>query len=741
MEILCFFAGIAFFYLKSLYPVCLVIVSFYFRPKLAPLLWFIAAILCSELHQWIIADQGMPITNPIKRAILEGYIVSIPTHTPSKTQFQFFAEQLDHSPIKATLLLSCYQHCPILRSGQHWQLQAKLKQPRNLANPGGFDYVRWLNSRHIQWVGNVIPASFHLIEPKTNQYPLITLREHLGDILANLDPNEETLGIIQALTIGLTQHINKAQWDLFRQTGTTHLIDISGEHIALVSGLSFWLFKWLWRHMGSLCIRYPAPRVASIAALLIAFIYALISGFAVPTQRSLITCFFLLSRNLCSQRFSIWQAWRYALFVVLLFEPHSVLMLGFYFSFIAVAILILINQRMKYSGIRKVMTMQLACLFGLMPLSLYWFSYGSVNGFIANLLAIPWVSFLIVPLALIITFLSPWIVIPWSVTVLKWSINWLLIYLKFVDSFAMYNFNFTFIEALSPLVLMAAMALFTFLPLIRLFPVAAVLVIASLFPGYEKVPMGDARIDVLDVGQGLAVVIRTANHVAVYDTGIKFYQGGDMGKLAIIPYLKTLGLKSLDKIIISHPDLDHRGGLESLEAAYKVDELIVDDPAFYKRGISCHKAAAWRWDDVSFQFFPISTHLTSKNNNSCILQIANSEAQVLLSGDIETLAEQYLVKTYGKKLASTIMLIPHHGSKTSSSSSFIEHVSPRYALASYGFDNRYHFPHQQAMLAYLQHQIPVYNTMDCGMIRVNLQHGNLTPQCYRTINPGSSFSY
>ena len=619
----------------------------------------------------------------------------------------------------------------MLQSGQHWRLQATLKQPVNLANPGGFDYVRYLSARHIRWVGNVRSTSFEPIKNQTNHYPLITLREHLGNILAEMDSNEETLGIFQALTIGLTQHINKAEWDLFRQTGTTHLIDISGEHITLISGLAFWLFKWLWKQMGSLCLRCPAPKVASVGALFVAFAYALISGFAVPTQRSLITCFFLLSRNLCSQRFSIWQAWRYALFVVLLFEPHSVLMLGFYFSFIAVAILILINQRMQYTGIRKIMTMQLACLFGLMPLSLYWFSYGSVNGFVANLLAIPWVSFLIVPLALIITFLSPWIVIPWSVAALKWSISSLLIYLKFIDSFAMYNINFTFTEALSPLVLMAAMSLFTFLPLFRLFPATAVLMIACLFPSYEKVPAGDARMDVLDVGQGLAIVIRTTNHVVVYDTGMKFYQGGDMGKLAMIPYLKSLGLNALDKIIISHPDLDHRGGLESLEQEYKIGELIVDDPAFYKRGISCHNHPSWRWDGVSFRFFPISTHLKSKNNHSCILQIANNAGQILLTGDIETLAEQYLVTSYGNKLASTIMVIPHHGSKTSSSRSFIEQVAPRYALVSYGFDNRYHFPHQQAMLTYQQHQIPIFNTQDCGMIRVNLQRENVTPQCYR----------
>ena len=289
----------------------------------------------------------------------------------------------------------------------------------------------------------------------------------------------------------------------------------------------------------------------------------------------------MLMRNFSSQRISVWQSWRYALIAVLIFEPHSVFMLGFYFSFIAVAILILINQRVKRTGICKMVSMQFACLFGLMPLSLYWFSYGSINGLAANLLAIPWVGFVVVPMALVIAFLSPWVIIPGSVTLLKWSIDGLLYGLKMIDSFGMFNVSFTYTEALSPLALMAAMCLFVFLPLYRLFPSAGILVIASLFPNYEKVKMGDTTMDVLDVGQGLAIVVRTAHHALIYDTGMKFYQGGDMGKLAIIPYLNALGINKLDMVVISHPDLDHRGGLVSLEEKYNIKALVIGSGTMY----------------------------------------------------------------------------------------------------------------------------------------------------------------
>lgn len=733
MEILCFFAGIAFYYLKSIYPIGLLFIAFFYRPKPALFFWFLTAIVWCVIHQWWIADEGMPELSVIQKADIQGYIASVPAKNPNRTQFQFSAERLNGKVIQANLLLSCYNHCPTIHAGQHWQLKAKLKKPVNLANPGGFDYVGWLDSRHISWVGNINGRNAKLIELQKKHYPLASLRENLDTLLAKMDPDETTLGVFEALTIGLTHHVAKAQWDLFRRTGTTHLIDISGEHIALVAGLAYWLIKWIWRRMGRLCLRYPAPKIASGGAIVISIAYTLIAGFAVPTQRSLITCCLMLFRNFCSQRMSVWQSWRYALLAVLMFEPHSVFMLGFYFSFIAVAILILINQRVKVHGIRKMLSMQFACMFGLMPLSLYWFSYGSLNGLAANLLAIPWVSFMIVPLALFIAFLSPWIVIPGSVALLKWLISCLLSGLKLIDSFAMLNFDFTFTDALAPLALMAAMALFLFLPLIRLFPAALVITFASLFPNYEKVNMGNAKMDVLDVGQGLAIVVRTAHHVLIYDTGMKFYQSSDMGKLVIIPYLNTLGIKQLDKVVISHPDLDHRGGLVSLQEKYKITELIVDNPAFYNQGTPCHHYPTWIWDDVTFRFFPILDPLKGKNNNSCILQIANKHGKILLSGDIEKLAEDYLINAYGNQLKSSIMLIPHHASKTSSSATYISQIAPLYAIASYGFDNRYHFPHQPALNAYKQHDIPIYNTVDCGMIRVELKSGDLKPTCYRTI--------
>jgi len=201
---------------------------------------------------------------------------------------------------------------------------------------------------------------------------------------------------------------------------------------------------------------------------------------------------------------------------------------------------------------------------------------------------------------------------------------------------------------------------------------------------------------------------------------MKFFQGSDMATSSIIPYLKTLGVKQLDKVIISHPDLDHRGGLDSLGRKYRINQLIVDDPSFYGRGEVCSEFPKWMWDGVSFRFFPLPKSFKSKNNQSCVLQVNVNGKKMLLTGDIERVAEQYLVKTYGEALRSSVLLVPHHSSKTSSSPEFLQEIQPNFAVSSYGFDNRYHFPHAKTVETYKTFGIPVLNTADCGKVSIRL---------------------
>lgn len=733
MEILCFFAGIAFVYTKSIYPLALLAISFFFNSKYQIVIWFLLALAWGYLHQIWVADSGEPNVRVLPKASLVGTVVSIPANRLTKTQFQFHVHHLNRYPVDLTVQLSCYQHCPSFKVGQVWLLSAKLKKPENLGNPGSFDYVSSLKARHINWTGYVKNGAVKLSEVGAEPQIFLGLREKLAQVMENSLTDKTSLGILQALTINVTSNLNKELWDLFRRTGTTHLMVISGSHIGLIAAFIFSLIKWLWSRLSHLCLYCPAIKIASVISWLTALFYALLAGFDPPSQRAIFACFFLLLRNFLSQNFTVWQVWRYSLLLVLLYEPHAVLLPGFYLSFIAVAILILINQRVQTGKIKKAIYTQLACLVGLMPLTVYWFSYGAVNGLVANFIAIPLVGFVIVPFGLINLFLLYYFDLKILVVPLKFTIDWLLYYLQWVDSFALFNLNFSYTDLLAPFAFILGLLILIFMPIRAILPAAYVLLYAAINPAYPRVAKGDVRIDIVDVGQGLAAVIQTAKHLLVYDTGMKFYQGGDMAQLALIPYLNTLGIKVLDKVVISHPDLDHRGGLPSLEEKYSIKELLVDNVAFYHRGKNCHRYPAWEWDGVSFRFLAISQKFRDKNNSSCVLKIENKVGKVLFTGDIEKLAENYLVAKYGQLLKADVLIVPHHGSKTSSTLAFIKAVAPTQAIISYAFDNRYHFPHAKTLTT-LQHEgATIYNTSDCGMVSVKLNKkiNFIQPLCYK----------
>lgn len=718
MEIFCIFAGIAFFYTQSIFALLLLPLSYTLQCNRYVFIYFILAILWALIHQGWVASKNMPPNQVIDHAVISGRIASVPIKKEDKIGFQFLITRLNNQSVKALTYLTCLDNCPTIKEGEFWQFQGKIKQPHNLANPGSFDYISWLNARHIQWIGYIHGKTAHYLSLSQAHF-WMSLRNYLATLIQQTALSPDVIGIFQALTLGFTEKISRDQWELFRHTGTSHLMVISGAHVGLVAGLCFWLFDYLWRIRGFLCLYYPSIKIASVISFIFALCYSLLAGFAIPAQRALITWLFILLKHFLNYRFMAWQVWRYALLIILLFEPHAVLMPGFYLSFIAVAILLLVSNRFSIKKIKQLVYLQLGCLFGLMPLTLYWFSYASFTGFLANLLAIPWVGFIIVPLSLINLALLPWFPQPITLYPLELSIQGLLLFLNGVAKLSFLNLTFSFSNFLYPLMILTGLAVLLLLPIKALLPAACLLIIGGLFPKIPTVKLGNARIDIVDVGQGLAVVIKTANHTLIYDTGAKFYRGDDMANLALIPYLHILRIKKIDKVVISHPDLDHRGGLESLEKKYPINELLVDNPSFYHRGANCHQYPPWQWDGLYFRFFSLPP-FNDKNNSSCVLQIKNKTGEILLTGDIEKLAEDYLITTYGSQLKSTVLVLPHHGSQTSSSLHFIQTVSPKYAIISAGFDNRYHFPHPQTLLTLQKLNINYYNTAENGMITVYL---------------------
>lgn len=734
MEVLFFLAGMLFASTYSFYVFFFLLLSYFVGAKFSLIYWFLLAVFWFHIHQYYSADKNMPNSMVISHVTVDGTIDSIPI-IADKTQFQLLLQHVNHKPVYARVLVNCYDNCPVFHANEHWQFMLKLKRPQNMGNPGHFNFKENLMARHIYWTAYIQKSPINQLISIHPNRKWWHWRENLVDGIESKKIDEQAAGIIEALSLGITTHINKSEWDLFRRTGTTHLMVISGAHIGLIAGLIFNITAWIWSRSGRLLLWQPKMRIAGIAGLIAAIIYALLAGFAVPAQRAVIAYCISLLRFFIPMRFNGWQSWRYALLLVLIIEPHAVLLAGFYLSFLAVAILIASNPfYLDHGRFKKMSSLQLACLCGLMPFTLYWFSYGAISGFFANFIAIPFVSYLIVPLSLLgvllsYTFDSAIFFVPVS-----YLIKVLLHFLQVMDGLSLINVSIYLPSTASLFALMLAFFILFVIPSKPLKTTAVILLLSAFFPAFPRVKKGEFKVDVLDVGQGLSVVIQTATHTLVFDTGMKFHQGSDMAQMAIIPYLATQGLRHIDAVVISHPDLDHRGGLVSLQQQLPIKNLLVDDPEFYHAGKSCHDYPPWQWDNVSFRFLPVKQTFRDRNNSSCVLQISNGAGKLLLTGDIEMLAEYYLLATYKEQLRSDVIIIAHHGSKTSSTDSFIKQVAPSYGVISAGFDNRYHFPHSNTLNTLSKYRVKVFNTMDCGMVSFNFtrKQSLQEPTCFNT---------
>ena len=297
MEIVSFLLGIIFAYTQSIYTLFFAIIFMVLRGRLIGIaFFFIFGFSWGLLHHWLTQDKGMPAVKVLSKVELLGTIDSIPLRDNTKSQFYFALKQLDGQAVHTFVLLSCYRHCPVFKVGETWQFKAKLQRPRNLGNPGHYNFVAKLGAEHIYWQGYIKPPFINLKKGREEHY-LLKLRESLVFGLNQLIPEKTILGVFQALTFGITTHLRPEDWNLFRRTGTTHLMVISGSHIGLIAGFCYWLSKWLWSRSSRLCLRIPAPKIASMMGFLMACSYSLLTGFAPPAQRALVASFFFFSKN------------------------------------------------------------------------------------------------------------------------------------------------------------------------------------------------------------------------------------------------------------------------------------------------------------------------------------------------------------------------------------------------------------------------------------------------------------
>jgi competence protein ComEC len=638
-------------------------------------------------------------------------------------------------------LADLQRQAPALTAGERWALTVRLKAPHGLRNPHGFDYELWMWEQGVQATGYVRAGprdEAPRLLAATWQHPVERARQSVRDaILARLappdadrDPTRTRLaGVVAALVTGDQRAIDRADWDVFRATGVAHLMSISGLHITLFAWLAALAVRALWRRSRRLCLAVPAPSAALVAGVLLATAYAVFSGWGVPAQRTVIMLATVALLQLSGRRWPWPHVWLLACAAVVVADPWALAQAGFWLSFVAVGILFATNSVAGsayqtgvggrfYALLREQWVVTLA----LTPLTVLLFGQVALVGYAANLVAIPWVTLVVTPLALGGVLWAPlWSLAALSLQPLAALLQWL----------AQWPWAVLFLPAAplwaGVLAVAGGVLLAARLPS-RLRLTAVVLLWPALAWQPPRPAPGQFELLAADIGQGNAVLVRTATHTLLYDAGPRFSRESDAGHRVLVPLLRALG-ERVDVLMLSHRDADHTGGAAAVLAQQPQAALVGSIEAEHalqalRPASPCVAGQHWAWDGVEFEVLhPAAEAAASSgvrpNTLSCVLRIVAAEGAgtsasvALLVGDIEAAQEQALVAR-GAALKADLLLVPHHGSKTSSSAAFLDAVSPRTALVQAGYRNRFGHPAADIVQRYRDRGIALVESSHCG---------------------------
>jgi competence protein ComEC len=594
-------------------------------------------------------------------------------------------------------------------------------------NPHGFDFEVWALERNIRATGSIKPSvSNQRLSTMvyTPHYLLEAARESIKKKMQSVLGGKPYAGILQALVIGDESGISSESWQVFLKTGTNHLMSISGLHITMLSGLAYTLAFGLWRRSVRLTLFLPARKAAALVGLVVAFSYALIAGFTVPTQRTFLMLLVFALALWSGRHVQISRVLAYSLFLVVLWDPWAVHSPGFWLSFGAVAVITfcVAGRLLRLSWVQGALKTQWTVTLGLIPLLLMLFQQVSIISPIANAVAIPVISTLVVPLSLIGGLLS----IDSALLLAHWIMGNAMWFLRFFADLPLSVW-----QQHAPPIWTVLTALFGVLWILspkgvplRFLGWIFCLPVFLIAPEVPQV--GAMNVTVLDVGQGLAVVIKTNHHQILYDAGPKYGQQSDSGERIILPYLRAEGIGSLDLMMVSHNDNDHSGGMASVLKQMPVNWLIssfsVDEPELQSLKYDfCVAGQRWDWDGVVFEVLSPTIEsyedsTVSDNNRSCVLKVNSAYGSILLTGDIERQAENFLVDAHLQELRSDVLVVPHHGSKTSSSAAFIDAVQPGIAVFTAGYLNRFGHPKAEIQSRYLDRNIKTYRSDQDGSV-------------------------
>jgi competence protein ComEC len=606
-----------------------------------------------------------------------------------------------------------------------WQLRLRLRRPRGTVNPGGADSERSALARGIAAVGYVREGPFNR-RLSVASWCLDRLRSELADgIQASVhDPHDAAL--LRAFTVGDTRGLDLPDWDVARANGISHLLAISGFHVGVAAVFGLWLCRALYVLWPALALRWPRAQAQALFALAAASAYGALAGLGMPTVRTmLMIAAFALAR--CSRRAAgSAQALAIALTAILVAEPTAVLEAGFWLSFVGVAFLILCMDakgRGLRGFLRELTHGQLVMTVCLLPLTLWFFGEASLVGALSNLVAVPFVSFVIVPCALcgmLLLIFCPSLATP-VLRMAEWLTHgqwWLL------ERTAGWPGAHWYLPAVQAWALLLAMlgALWLFMPRgVPLRMLGALLFLPLLWPVRPLPVEGGFQAWMLDVGQGLAMIVRTRRHVLVYDAGPRYPSGYDLGQAAVVPSLHALGLERVDVLMISHGDNDHAGGAVAVAGAFPAARRYAGEPARMRLAMqACRAGQQWEWDEVRFKVLSPEAKAAkaAANEDSCVLLVEGRAGRLLLTGDIAAATERRIAAALGPG-PRPVLQMPHHGSKSSSSAAFIAAIEPRLAVVSAGWRNRFGHPRPEVLQRYAAAGVPVFNTAQEGALQID----------------------
>ncbi|KFN52194.1 hypothetical protein N790_00020 [Arenimonas malthae CC-JY-1] len=689
---------------------------------------------------------------------VEGVVTGLPARHEDATRFLFTitgapgrAAPLAGRTVRLGWFVEPPGQPPALAPGSRWQLRLKLRPPRGLVNPGGVDVERRALEQRIAATGHVLePERARQLSPGEG---LDAARAALSGRIAAAVPGPGAR-FVQALALGDTRGLDEHDWEVLRATGLTHLIAISGFHVGLVAGLGALLGQGAWRVFPSLGRRWPRPQGAAVAALGMAAAYTALAGFALPTMRTALMIAVVAAARLLRRPLGTGDALALAAVAILLVDPLSVLAPGFWLSFLGVAWLLWCLPDAAGQGWwRPFLGAQAVAMLGLLPLGVWFFNQASLPGPLVNLVGIPWISLGVVPLALLGIALSPAsdaaATLAWQgAAALMQALWWVLEYV------ADWPAALVWLPAPTPLAVALALAGVFWLLLPRGVPgkhLSPLLLLPLLWPALPRPAHGEADLVLVDVGQGLSLLVLTERHVLLYDAGPAPVRGLDAGETAVLPTLRALGVRRLDALVISHGDNDHAGGAPAVIAAMPPAAVFAPEGWAGPGMRRCEQGGEWTWDGVRFRWLhPTPYFPYLRNDSSCVLRIEAGGATALLPGDIGRHVEARLAKLPPAAIRSDLLVVPHHGSDTSSSLDFLAAVRPSLGLLPVGHENRFGLPKAQVLARYDRYGVALHDSAGSGAIRLRLGRGGVQvlerwrqdhPRYWRHATPGGGTGY